>query len=62
MLNPPKQEQKMEFPPTLLNSAEAAPFLKLANSTLAKWRVSEGGPPFIKVGRAVRYDRPDLCD
>lgn len=28
--------------------------------TLAKWRVEGGAPPFIKVGRLVKYDPADV--
>ncbi|MCP4408801.1 MAG: helix-turn-helix domain-containing protein [Gammaproteobacteria bacterium] len=28
--------------------------------TLEKWRITGEGPPFIKIGRSVRYDEADL--
>jgi hypothetical protein len=49
----------------LLSVGEAADFLGLAKQTLANWR-SAGPPPhtpplpFVKVGRAVKYDQADL--
>lgn len=43
-----------------LNSAEAAAYLGLKTATLNKWRVYGDGPPFIKVGRLIRYLKADL--
>lgn len=43
-----------------LNNQEAAQYLGLKAATLNKWRVYGEGPPFIKVGRLVRYRRSDL--
>ena len=39
---------------------EAAHFLKLSTSWLAKARMRGDGPPYIKFGRAVRYDEVAL--
>jgi hypothetical protein len=39
---------------------EAAIFLGLAKSTLAKLRCVGGGPEFLKLGRSVRYERRPL--
>lgn len=44
----------------LLTPDEVAAELKLATHTLANLRHQGGGPPFVKVGRNVRYDRRDL--
>jgi predicted DNA-binding transcriptional regulator AlpA len=46
--------------PLHLREAEAAEMTGLAPSTLAKLRSRGGGPPFIKVGRAVRYPQDRL--
>lgn len=46
--------------PPLMNEHEAARSLSLAVPTLRKWRVHGGGPPFLKLNRAVRYDPSDL--
>ena len=43
-----------------LTPSEAAEYLRISASTLAKLRVYGGGPPFIRIGRAVRYSRPVL--
>ena len=39
---------------------EAASYLRLGESTLAKLFVSGDGPPAMKVGRSVRYSIADL--
>jgi len=41
--------------PVVLTPKEAATLLKVSLSWLAKARMSGYGPPFIKVGRSVRY-------
>lgn len=43
-----------------LTRKEAAEYLKLGESTLAKLFVSGDGPPAIKIGRSVRYSSSDL--
>jgi excisionase family DNA binding protein len=47
-------------PDSWLTRKQAATYLKLGESTLAKLFVSGGGPPAIKIGRAVRYSILDL--
>ena len=44
----------------LLNPPSAAVYLAVAISSLAKWRVTGEGPPFIKIGSSVRYRTADL--
>jgi excisionase family DNA binding protein len=46
--------------PAWLTRKEAAGYLKLGESTLAKLFVSGDGPPAIKIGRSVRYSSVDL--
>jgi excisionase family DNA binding protein len=43
-----------------LTRKEAANYLKLGESTMAKLFVSGDGPPAIKIGRSVRYSSVDL--
>jgi excisionase family DNA binding protein len=43
-----------------LGAQEAAARLGLGLSTLAKLRISGGGPAFYKFGRRVLYDPKDL--
>lgn len=44
----------------LLKEEDAAHLLSLSVRTLQAWRVRMTGPPFVQVGRAVRYRRRDL--
>lgn len=45
----------------LADPAEAANYLNVSTSTLAKWRLRGVGPAFRKVGpKLVRYDYVDL--
>jgi len=46
----------------LLDAAEAAALLRISPKTLAVWRATGRvkQPPYIKIGRAVRYRRTDL--
>jgi predicted DNA-binding transcriptional regulator AlpA len=49
--------------PYKMRAREAAAYLHLAPSTLAKFRCQGGGPPFSKAGgRAVIYDRAQIDD
>ena len=44
----------------LLTPKEAARFLKLSESFLAKARMRGDGPRYRKLSRSVRYTKPDL--
>lgn len=44
----------------LLSEREASRRLGLSIRTLQKWRLQGNGPPFLKLGHAVRYDPTDL--
>lgn len=46
----------------LVDENEAADLLGLSKRTLQAWRVRGGGPPFLKLGRLVRYDASALWD
>jgi hypothetical protein len=46
--------------PDLLTEAEAAALLRLQPVTLKKWRCTGRGPPFVRLGSAVRYERAAL--
>jgi Helix-turn-helix domain len=41
---------------------QAAMFLGVSVRTLQAWRVRGGGPPFLKIGRCVRYQRRALVE
>ena len=43
-----------------INEIEAAKVLDMAIQTLRNWRSQRKGPPYIKLGRAVRYDPADI--
>lgn len=44
----------------LLTVSEAAEFLRLSSSWLAKARMRGDGPPYVKLGRSVRYPQSFL--
>lgn len=46
--------------PDVLTPKEAAIFLRLSVSWLAKARGRQDGPPFMQFGRAVRYSKDAL--
>ncbi len=46
----------------LLTTKEAADFIKMSDSFLAKKRVYGGGPTYSNLGRAVRYSKAALLD
>jgi predicted DNA-binding transcriptional regulator AlpA len=46
--------------PVLLTPKETAQRLKVSLSWLAKARLRGDGPPYIKVGRSIRYPEPGL--
>ena len=47
-------------PDKLLRVQQAADILGLSAGTLNKWRVTGGGPEFIKLGRNILYRRETL--
>ena len=47
---------------SLLAEIYAADLLGLSSRTLQAWRSKNEGPPYVRVGRAVRYRRQDLLD
>ena len=49
-----------EDPDLLLKEEDAGHLLNLSVRTLQAWRIRLAGPPFVQVGRAVRYRRRDL--
>jgi predicted DNA-binding transcriptional regulator AlpA len=44
----------------LLTAREAANLLRLSSSWLAKARMRGDGPPYIKLGRSIRYSETAL--
>lgn len=44
----------------VMNTAEAAKYVRLGKPTLDRFRLTGEGPPYAKLGGAVRYRRCDL--
>lgn len=44
----------------VLNTPEAARYVRLSKPTLERFRISGDGPAFLKLGGAVRYRKADL--
>lgn len=59
---------QLETSKPLLTERQAAEFLQLSPATLSTWRSRRGrvardgkqGPPFLRLGRSIRYRRADL--
>jgi hypothetical protein len=47
-------------PERLLTPKDAADYLRLSPSWLAKSRMRGDGPPYVKLGRSIRYRETDL--
>lgn len=43
-----------------LDERQAGALLQMAPITLRKWRAIGSGPPYVKMGHAVRYSRAAL--
>ena len=44
----------------LLTAEQVAKLTSMAIETLAQWRSQKRGIPYLKIGRAVRYDAADV--
>jgi predicted DNA-binding transcriptional regulator AlpA len=44
----------------VVNDQESAEILGVAPQTLRNWRSLRKGPPYLKIGRVVRYREEDL--
>ncbi len=54
-------EAALAAPPReFLDTKAASEFLGLSTQALELWRTRREGPPFVRVGRAVRYSVADL--
>jgi len=49
-------------PDALLEEDEAAQFLRISVRTLQAWRLRSAGPPFVRLGRMIRYRRRNLLE
>ncbi len=47
---------------SVMNTTEAAEYVRLGKPTLERFRISGDGPAYVKLGGAVRYRRSDLDD
>ena len=45
----------------VINEVEASEKLHVATQTLRNWRHQRKGPPYLKIGRSVRYSLEDLA-
>ena len=43
-----------------MHGKEAASYIRLSKPTLERLRLTGDGPPYAKLGKAVRYRRADL--
>ena len=50
----------MEATLDVMNTKEAAGYVRLGKPTLERFRISGDGPAYVKLGSAVRYRRADL--
>ena len=46
--------------PDILDTPEAASYIRLSKPTMERLRLTGDGPPYAKLGKAVRYRRVDL--
>jgi len=44
----------------LITEKDAAKYLKFSRVTMWRWRQRGGGPPWVKIGRSIRYLEDDL--
>ena len=49
-----------QITPTFLTQRELAELLRRPERTLEDWRLTHSGPPYLKLGRHVRYDVHDV--
>jgi excisionase family DNA binding protein len=47
-------------PDALLSETEVSDLFGISMRTLQAWRMKSGGPPFVRLGRVIRYRRQDL--
>jgi excisionase family DNA binding protein len=53
-------EESGDFVEPLLGPDDVSELLGVPSATLANWRCAGKGPPFLRVGRHVRYRRGDV--
>ena len=50
----------LQTAPHFLTQHEVAELLRVPERTLEDWRLTHSGPPYLKLGRHVRYDLQDV--
>jgi len=60
LLNSAAPQKPAGTPLNLFSSKEAAKLLKLSLSWLANARMTGDGPPYIRIGRSIRYSEVAL--
>jgi len=55
-------DETTQITATFLTQHELAELLRLPERTLEDWRLTHTGPPYLKLGRHVRYDVQDVLD
>lgn len=56
------KDKEKKCPLELLREEEVAVLLKVSKKTLQHWRVIGKGPPFIRMGGAIRYVLADVLE
>ena len=56
----PSNRRGNDMTTVMLNTPDAAAYLDLQKATLETWRCLGRGPPFVKMGRLVKYRVADL--
>ena len=59
-MEPITLEIELDDLPPLADEHSVAELLGLKVATLRKWRLVGAGPRFVKVGRLVKYPRPEV--
>jgi hypothetical protein len=59
-VSPPKSARESKSGERLFTAHETAGFLRVSLSWLAKARMRGDGPPFVKIGRTIRYSEAHL--
>ena len=53
-------DARTDVTPAFFTQADVARLLGVPERTLEGWRLTRSGPPWLKLGRHVRYDRDDV--
>lgn len=59
---PPSKSVVSVALPALMTSKEAAAYLAVPEQTLRSWRTREEPPPWVTLGRSIRYRATDIAD